>query len=141
MSSAIPYLTTSEPAGPRPVEITPAKMKVAILAFFRAMEAWGVGNEEARVLLGRPSRATFFLWKKGEVKTVPYDTVRRISYILGIWKALQVLFPIPERADAWVSKRNELFGGQTALERMLGGDVTDLAVVRGVLDAVRGGGA
>ena len=52
-----------------------------------------MANEPARALLGRPGRATFFKWKKGELKKVPHDTVRRISYLLGIWKALQILLP------------------------------------------------
>jgi len=51
------------------------------------------------------------------------------------------LLPIPERADAWISKRNTapLFGGKSALARMLGGQVSDLYVVRQYLDAQRNG--
>lgn len=133
--TALPRPWPTEPAPP------PEKIAVAMRAFFRIVALWTVSNEQARVLLGRPSRATYFLWKKGEVKTVPFDTVRRISYILGIFKALQILFSIPDRADAWLKKPNVLFGGQSALDRMLAGDVTDLADVRRTLDAVRGGGA
>jgi len=109
-------------------------------AFFRIVEAWGVDNETARILLGQPSRATFFHWKRGTVRNVAHDTVRRISYVLGIYKALHLLFRSPEQADAWVKKENALLGGQTALERMRAGDVTDLAAVRTLLDAARGGG-
>ena len=116
------------------------EIAAGLRAFFRIVEAWGVDNETARTLLGRPSRATFFHWKKGLVRNVPHDTVRRISYVLGIYKALHLLFPSPERADAWVGKKNDLLGGQSALERMRGGDVTDLAAVRALLDAARGGG-
>jgi hypothetical protein len=93
------------------------------------------------VLLGRPSRATLFNWKAGEVRRLSHDTLCRVSYVLGIWKALQILFPTPERADAWVRKRNALLHGQSPLQRMLAGDVTDLAAVRAVLDAARGDGA
>ena len=135
------YVASIDPALARQVELTPGKIASAMKAFFRVTDAWGVDNEEARVLLGRPSRARFFHWKRGDVKTVSHDTVRRISYVLGTWKALQMLFPISERADAWVKKPNDLLAGQSALERMLGGDVTDLAAVRQLLDAVRGGGA
>jgi hypothetical protein len=65
----------------------------------------------------------------------------RLSYVFGIYSALHVLFPVPERADAWVRKPNDapLFGGDTALARMLGGQVADLFQVRQYLDAVRGG--
>ena len=114
---------------------------VGLRAFFRIMDAWGVDNETARILLGQPSRSTFFHWKKGLVRGVPHDTVRRVSYVLGIYKALHILFRDPAQADGWVTRENDLLGGQTALERMRAGDVTDLAAVRGLLDAVRGGGA
>ena len=48
-----------------------------------------------------------------------------------------------ERADAWLRKPNDapLFGGRTALDRMLAGQVSDLFVVRQYLDAQRGGKA
>ena len=67
--------------------------------------------------------------------------LERISYVLGIHKALEILFPDPVRADAWVRRPNDapLFGGRSALERMLGGNVSDLYVVRQYLDAQRGG--
>ena len=109
-------------------------------AFFRQVELWGLTMEEARVLLGRPSRARLYNWKAGRVRGLPYDTVQRISYLLGIHKALQILYSEPHLADAWVRRANVAFGGQSALERMLAGDVSDLAAVRAHLDAARGGG-
>jgi hypothetical protein len=114
---------------------------VALRAFLRTAELWGLSNEEARVLLGRPARATFYNWKAGKGRGLPFDTLRRISYLLGIWKALQILYQDPALADAWIRRPNAAFGGQSALERMLAGDVADLAAVRAHLDAARGGGA
>lgn len=114
--------------------------KVAGLnAFFNIAEKWGLSNQEMIILLGHPSEPTFYNWKRGNVKTVPYDTVRRISYVLGIFKALQYLYTRPKHADEWIKKPNLYFGGDSALGRMLGGDVTDLAAVRYYLDSVRGG--
>ena len=110
-------------------------------AFFRLTRLWGLGMEEARVLLGRPSRARLYNWKAGRVRGLPHDTLQRISYLLGIHKALQILYSDPALADAWVRRANAAFGGQSALERMLAGDVVDLAAVRAHLDAARGGGA
>ena len=54
---------------------------------------------------------------------------------------LQVLLPKPEAADGWIKKPNTapLFGGKSALDRMLSGQVADLYVVRQYLDAQRGG--
>lgn len=141
MHRAAAYVATPDPAPGRPATITPAKVAAAMRAFFRIAEAWNLDNEQARTLLGQPSRSTYFKWKKGELGPVPHDTVRRLSYVLGIYKALQVVFVDPHQADAWVHKPNAAFGGQSALHRMLGGDVTDLAAVRSYLDAVRGHGA
>jgi hypothetical protein len=112
---------------------------VALRAFFRLAELWGLTMEQARVLLGRPARATLYNWKAGRVRSLPHDTLQRISYLLGIHKALQILYGDPRLADAWVRRPNAAFGGQSALERMLAGDVSDLAAVRAHLDAARGG--
>jgi hypothetical protein len=64
-----------------------------------------------------------------------------VSYVLGIYKALQILLPQQAAADAWVRRPNAapLFGGRPALDRMLSGNVADLYVVRQYLDAQRGG--
>lgn len=113
--------------------------RVALGAFFRLVELWGLTMEQARVLLGRPSRATLYNWKAGKVRSLPHDVLRRISYLLGIYKALQILYQDPALADGWLKRPNAAFGGQSALERMLAGDVTDLAGVRAHLDAARGG--
>ena len=106
--------------------------------FFRIMDAWEVRDSDAQVLLGRPSRTTFYAWKKGEGGKLSHDTLERVSYLLGIYKALQLLFSSPGQADAWMKKPNAAFGGQSALERALGGRVVDLAHVRQYLDFVRG---
>jgi hypothetical protein len=83
---------------------------------------------------------TFFKWKRDMGGNVSRDVLERISYVLGIYKALQILFPDAERADAWISSPNAapLFGGHSALDRMLAGNVSDLYAVRQYLDAQRG---
>lgn len=107
-------------------------------AFFRIMDAWEVRDADALVLLGKPSRTTFYAWKKGEGGKLPHDTLERVSYVLGIYKALQLLFSNPEQADGWMKKPNEAFGGRSGLQHALGGRVVDLAHVRQYLDFVRG---
>ena len=107
-------------------------------AFFRLVGLWGLNVEQARVLLGRPARATLYNWKAGRAKSLPHDVVQRISYLLGIYKALQILYQDPALADGWLARPNAAFGGQSAIQRMLAGDVTDLAAVRAHLDAARG---
>ena len=119
----------------------PRTSAVAKKTFFRVMDLWGATNEQARVLLGSPSRSTFFEWKKGGGGALPRDAFERISYVIGIYKALQILFDDEARADGWVSKPNDAFGGKSALERMAAGNVSDLHAVRAYLDHVRGGGS
>lgn len=109
----------------------------ALRGFFHIMDAWGVGADDARILLGSPAERTYYAWRQGAAVRVPMDTLRRIGYVAGIYKALQILYSDPRLADDWVKRPNKAFGGQTPLERMRGGDVTDLAAVRSYLDAAR----
>lgn len=113
----------------------------ALRAFFRIAEVWRLSADEQIRLLGSPSRSTYFRWKKQGTEQLPRDTLERISYVLGIYKALQVLLPEPAAADAWVRRPNDAapFGGRSALERMLSGNVADLYLVRQYLDAQRAG--
>lgn len=113
----------------------------ALSTFFRIVELWDLSVEEQMILLGLSARSTFFKWKKDANAVLPKDTLERISYIIGIYKALQILLPNEKAADEWVKKPNEapLFSGKSALERMLSGQVADLFLVRQYLDAERGG--
>ncbi len=113
-------------------------------AFFNIARDWQLNTDAQMVLLGTPGRSTFFKWKAApESADLKRDTLERLSYILGIYKALQILLPDTAATDAWVKKPNTapLFGGQSALDRMLGGNVADLMVVRQYLDVQRGGWA
>ena len=115
----------------------------ALRAFFRVAGLWGLSGDEQMTLLGITARSTFFKWKKDTNTVLPKDTLERISYILGVYKALQILLPNERAADEWVKRPNTapLFAGQSALDRMLSGQVADLFVVRQYLDAQRGGWA
>jgi len=123
---------------------TPDEMAAAGLrAFARIAEAWGLSVDEQLCLLGQPPRSTYFAWRKTPDKaSLPRDTLERLSNLLGIYKSLQILLPDAAAADAWVRQPNAaaLFGGSTALARMLAGNVSDLNLVRRYLDGVRGGG-
>ena len=122
--------------GPQaPLPIVPA---AALKGFFLIMTAWGVSAEEARLLLGSPAARTYYAWRSGTVARIPSDTLRRIGYVAGIYKALQILYSDPQLADTWVKRPNGDFGDQSPLQRMKAGDVTDLAAVRNYLDAARG---
>jgi hypothetical protein len=109
-------------------------------AFVNMAEAWNLSIADQLKLLGIESRSTFFKWRRERDPRLPRDTLERLSYLLGIYKSLQILLPDPKAADEWVRRPNSapLFGGGTALERMLSGQVADLYVVREYLDAQRG---
>ena len=127
---------TSAPEAPRPQAMA-TQQRLALVGFFRIMEIWGANNAVMRRILGAPAERTFYEWKSGRARRLPEDTVRRIGYVAGIYKALQVLYSDAAQADEWVTRPNRHFGGQTPLERMAAGDVTDLAAVRAYLDAAR----
>lgn len=115
----------------------------ALRTFFRIAELWELSVDDQMTLLGVTARSTFFKWKKDPNTVLPRDTLERISYIVGVYKALQILLPNEKAADEWVKRPNEapVFSGQSALDRMLSGQVADLFVVRQYLDAQRGGWA
>jgi hypothetical protein len=109
-------------------------------AFVRIADLWHLSIAEQLTLLGLSSRSTYFKWRKEPQVRLPRDTLERISYILGIYKALQLLLPDTRAADEWIRRPNEaaVFGGRSALDRMLSGNVSDLYIVRQYLDAQRG---
>jgi len=130
----------TNPEALAPTNLAPS----AVRAFSNIARLWKLDTDEQLILLGNPPRSTFFKWKKSpESAILGKDTLERISYLLGIYKALQILLPEPSAADSWVRKPNQaaIFGGKSALERMLSGNVADLYVVRKYLDAMRGGWA
>jgi hypothetical protein len=108
--------------------------------FFRIAALWKLSVDEQITLLGSPARSTYFRWKKEGATALPRDVLERLSYLLGIFKALQVLLPDEAAADGWVRRPNNAapFGGRSALDRMLSGNVVDLYEVRRYLDAERG---
>ena len=109
-------------------------------AFARIADLWHLSIPEQLALLGIGSRSTYFKWRKEPNPKLPRDTLERLSYLLGIYKALQLLLPDNHAADEWVRRPNDapLFGGRSALDRMLSGNVADLYIVRQYLDAQRG---
>lgn len=123
--------------------VTQAKMGgPGLRTFYNISEEWSLSAEQQMVLLGIPS-STFYYWKKrvqgnGEI-SLDRNVLERLSYILGIYKALRIL--LPQSHLGWVKRPNSnpLFGGRSALDRMLSGNVADLFVVRQFLDAWRGG--
>jgi hypothetical protein len=121
---------------------SPQAAAAALRSFWRLAQAWKLTVPEQTQLLG-VGRTTLYQWKQGKPVTLDRHVLERLSYLFGIYAALQILLPLPERADEWVRRPNDapLFAGRSALDRMLGGQVADLFVVRQYLDAQRGGKA
>jgi hypothetical protein len=112
----------------------------AIRALFNVAQAWQLDNEELRALLGWPPQSTFYKYKAGRVGTLGYDTLMRISLVLGIYKALHILYAEVDLANRWVKlpNSNPLFGGRPALSLMTEGGIDGLYQVRRLLDSRRG---
>ncbi|MFN2450128.1 MAG: antitoxin Xre-like helix-turn-helix domain-containing protein [Candidatus Baltobacteraceae bacterium] len=110
-------------------------------AFFAIADRWGLDNEQRRTLLGSLPESTFYKYAADpQSARLTHDTLERISHLVGIFKAVNVLLPRPEQADAWVKRPNDaaLFKGSSALAFMLSGRFDDLIAVRRYLDAERG---
>ena len=108
-------------------------------AFFNITSAWDGSVREQIALLGHPPASTYHKYKSGQVGRLPYDMLIRISLVLGIYKALHILYPDAALADRWVKlpNGNPLFGGHPELDLMAGG-MDGLFQVRRLLDGRRG---
>ena len=112
----------------------------ALRTFFRIAAAWQLSVVEQRGLLGWPAASTYHKYKARDYAALSFDTLTRLSLILGIYKSLQVLYPEPRFADGWVRMPNTnlLFGGTSPLTLMIDGGIDGLFKVRRLLDARRG---
>lgn len=111
-------------------------------AIFNIFSQWRLTGAQQMTLLGLSNEKTLYNWKSHPEKAkLSRDFLERASYILGIYKSLQILLPDPVLADQWLATPNDnpLFHGTAPLDRLLAGQVVDLAVVRDFLDAERSG--
>ena len=113
----------------------------ALKTFFNIAAKWELSVTEQRGLLGWPASSTFHKYKAGDHGTLSFDTLTRLSLVIGIYSGLQILYPEPSFADAWVRTPNShsLFGGRPALALMVDGGIDGLLKVRRLIDARRGG--
>ncbi len=114
--------------------------KSALQGFFNLATAWRLRDEDARELLGGLSSSAFYEWKKNPDRLLEVDRITRISYLIGIYKALHILYG-DKLADEWVSlpNGNRIFAGRSPLAFMLGGGLLAMQTVRKLLEARRGG--
>ena len=112
----------------------------ALRAFFNTARAWQLSTAEERGLLGWPPVSTFHKYKSGDGGVLSFDTLTRVSLVLGIYKALHILYAQPVFADHWLRmpNTNPLFGGRTPLAFVLDSGIDGLFQLRRLLDSRRG---
>ena len=113
----------------------------ALRTFFNMMDRWGIRDEDARQLLGGVTNGPYYEMKKKPAgRVLEADKLLRISYLIGIFKALNILYG-EKLADEWVQlpNTNRIFGGVAPLAYMIKGGVSAMQMVRRLLDARRGG--
>ena len=113
----------------------------ALRTFLNVASAWNLTVQHQRGLLGWPAESTFFKYKAGQIGTLAYDVLIRISLVLGIYKALHILYAEDSLANRWPSLPNEnpIFAGEPAIHLMVHGGIDGLYQVRRLLDSRRGG--
>ena len=116
--------------------LSPAAMRT----FFNIMDRWEIRDEDGRALLGGVSNGAFYDMKKSPDRVLEADRLLRISYLIGILKALNILYS-EKLADSWIqlANSNRIFGGQAPLAYMIKGGLPAMQIVRRLLDARRGG--
>lgn len=112
----------------------------ALRGFFNIMARWKVRDEDARALLGGVTNGPFYEMKRHPDRVLDIDKLTRISYLIGMYKALHILHGDP-LADEWMTlpNQNVIFGGRTPLAFIIEGGLPAMQSVRRLLDARRAG--
>jgi hypothetical protein len=140
---ARPGAATAEPAEVRVRPEPDVRRRLsgpALRTFFKIAGAWRLSVAEQRALLGWPAASTYHKYKAGDYGALAFDTLTRLSLILGIYKSLQVLYPEQPLADGWMRmpNTNPMFGGRTPLSLAINAGIDGLYRIRRLLDARRG---
>jgi len=113
----------------------------AMRSFLNIAAAWGLSVEEQLALLGWPAKSTYHKYKSGHVGVLGFDLLMRISIVIGLYKALHILYAHDTLANSWIRmpNTNPMFGGKSPLAIMVDGGMDAMLRVRRLLDARRGG--
>ncbi|MBW7920566.1 MAG: DUF2384 domain-containing protein [Rubellimicrobium sp.] len=117
----------------------------ALRTFRNIADGWRLSEADRLAALGYPGRSTYHSWMKKAAThapvTLPFDTLVRISAILGIHKALSILFHDRTQALQWLNAphRGTAFAGIPPLGLIVAGGQDGMMTVRRYLDAWRGG--
>ncbi|WP_245806153.1 MbcA/ParS/Xre antitoxin family protein [Erythrobacter donghaensis] len=118
---------------------SPPQVEAMQRAIIQLFDRWGVSDAQAAILMGGISTKTFRRWKGGQYGNPGRDLADRMSLLLGIHKALRIIYSDAVRGYRWISAPNDLFDGQSALDIMMRGGIEDIRRIRTYLDSVRGG--
>ncbi|WP_269620632.1 antitoxin Xre/MbcA/ParS toxin-binding domain-containing protein [Zhongshania sp. BJYM1] len=124
------------------IQSNPEVSGVVLPAIFKIMELWSFSLDDQMILLGLSDEGLLQNWKANpESVELTIDNIERISYILGIFKSLEILLPDAQIADNWLSTPNDnsIFSGVSPKSRLLSGSIADLAEVRDFLQKVASG--
>jgi uncharacterized protein (DUF2384 family) len=110
----------------------------AIRTFERVADRWRLTAIERERMLGLTHSKYHRVKANPDAAALSGDTLERVSHVLGIFKALQVLFPDATRADGWIDRPSHRLGGESARNRLTSGRFSDLVDLRRYLDAARG---
>jgi uncharacterized protein (DUF2384 family) len=134
--TALLRINTAPPAF-QPDPLTDAEAAAMFRAAINMFAKWDVTDEQGATLLDLPLRS-YRRWKAGDQGRIDRDGKARLSNLMGIHKALRTIFRETDRSYRWIKAPNDAFGGRSALDIMLGGELTDLMRVRRYLDGERG---
>ena len=138
MLNIIPSGTSKKPA-PIGGDYGPAEIEAMQRAIINLFSKWAVKDADAAIILGGISKKTLRRWRDGDYGRVNRDMADRMSNLLGIHKALRVIFSDPQRGYSWINNPNKAFGDQSALDVLRLGGMEDVVRIRRYLDSVRGG--
>jgi hypothetical protein len=113
----------------------------ALKGFFRLAKRWNLRDADAKQLLGGVTNGPYYEMKRHpDDRVLDPDTLLRISYLLGIFTALNSLHGQP-LADEWISlpNSNRIFSGGTPLGYLIQGGLPAMSTVRRLLDARQAG--
>jgi len=113
---------------------------VALKGFFGICTEWGCSQEEMRQLLGGISQTTLEEYEKLPHTELPLEALKRISYVMGVYKSLRTIYPTAERANRRIRlpTRELPFCGVSALDFMTQGSMKHLKQARRYFDGKLG---
>lgn len=116
------------------------RQAVALKAFARVAESWSLTVKEAAALADMSESTWKRARKANYAGALTHDQMLRLSALIGLFKSLELYFN-PVLSRSWVKLANQgpQFDGHRPLDTMIAGGLPKIMLVRGYVDALRGG--